>query len=36
MKLGWDDEIPEQLQNRWKALVSDLNSVGVISMPRCL
>ena len=36
MKLGWDDELPEQMQNRWKAVVSDLNSVGMISLPRCL
>ena len=36
MKIGWDDELPEQMQNRWKGLIDDLNAVGTISLPRCL
>ena len=35
-KLGWDEEIPLQQGERWKKLVSDLNSVGEITIPRCL
>ena len=35
-KLGWDEEIPLEQQERWKKLVSDLNSVGEITLPRCL
>ena len=35
-KLGWDEEIPLQQGERWKKLVSDLNSVGEITIHRCL
>ena len=36
MKLGWDDEVPEEMKNKCKELVDDLKSVGTISLPRCL
>lgn len=35
-KLGWDEEIPQQQGEKWKKLVSDLNSVAEIPLPRCL
>ena len=35
-KLGWDEEIPLEHGEKWKKLVSDLNSVGEITVPRCL
>ena len=35
-KLGWDEEIPLQQGEKWTKLVSDLNSVGEITLPRCL
>ena len=34
--LGWDKESPLQQGERGKKLVSDLNSVGEITSPRCL
>ena len=33
--LGWDDELPEDKRAKWESLVSDLNDVGTISLPRC-
>ena len=35
-KLGWDEEIPLQQGEKWTKLVSDSNSVGEITLPRCL
>ena len=35
-KLGWDEKIPLQKGERWTKLVSNLNSVGEIILPRCL
>ncbi|XP_065062455.1 uncharacterized protein LOC135689235, partial [Rhopilema esculentum] len=36
LKLGWDDEVPVEMLNKWNKFVCDLSSVGVISLPRCL
>ncbi len=36
MKLGWDDALPEDKEKRWNDIVNELNSVGIISVPRCL
>ena len=35
-KLGWDEEIPSEQQERWKKLVSNMNSAGEFPLPRCL
>ena len=35
-KLGWDEEITLEHGEKWKKLVSDLNSVGEITVPKCL
>ena len=35
-KVGWDDELPEEQRLKWEKLVNDFQTVGVISLPRCL
>ncbi|KAL7852949.1 hypothetical protein SRHO_G00187340 [Serrasalmus rhombeus] len=36
MKLTWDDEIPEDLANRWCAWLSDLSQFASFSVKRCI
>ena len=35
-KLGWDEEIPLEQGEKWTKLVSNLNSIGEMTLPRCL
>ena len=34
LKLGWDNEVSDQLQRDWKLMMSALKDVGEISLPR--
>ncbi|XP_076835210.1 uncharacterized protein LOC143481160 [Brachyhypopomus gauderio] len=36
MKLSWDDEIPEDIANRWFAWLSDLSRFASFSVKRCI
>ncbi|XP_015120547.1 uncharacterized protein LOC107043528 [Diachasma alloeum] len=35
-KLGWDEEVPEQVAQRWKSFRNDLTLLSKLSVPRCL
>ena len=35
LKLGWDDKIPEEFQNRWHAWLSDLPQLEQLAIDRC-
>ena len=35
LNLGWDDEIPEDLQNHWNKWKSELSALSQIQIPRC-
>jgi hypothetical protein len=34
LKIGWDERIPEDLENRWKSFASQLNILSHIKIPR--
>lgn len=36
LKLGWDEVVPVELQNRWDSWLQDLMSLSMIRIPRCL
>ena len=35
LNLGWDDEIPEELQSRWNRWKCELSALSQIQVPRC-
>ena len=35
LKLGWDDDLPEDLQNDWKGWKEDLALLSQVNIPRC-
>ena len=36
LKLGWDDQVPEQLRLRWISWVQDMGCLDDIKVPRCV
>ena len=36
LKLGWDEQVPEQVQVRWSSWLHDLSHLAEVRIPRCV
>lgn len=36
MKVDWDSPLPNEINDRWKSIIDDINLVSEIEFPRCL